>query len=524
MSPMNATNRKWMSALGALALAAGVLAGCGGTDKKTAETGGQAGTSPSGRSTESPKPPMKITIMANLHTAEVPDPMIEKLIEEKTNTDLEIQWVPDGSYEEKLNAAFATGSLPMATYMKNQSTFVMFRDAIQNGQFWEIGPYLKEYPNLSRLNPAVLRNTSVDGKIYAIYQERPLSRQGLIIRKDWLDKLGLPMPQNVDELYNVLKQFTEKDPDGNGKKDTIGLTDRNDLIYGAFKTVSSYFGTPNNWGEKDGQLLPEFMFPGYLETMKFFRKLHQEGLINQDFPVTSKNDQQNLLIRGVAGAYIGSMPDVQSLHEKIVAVNPQAQLDVHNRIAGPDGKYRVWAIPGYGNLVLFPKTAVKTEEQLKGVLAFYDKLMTPELANLLQWGVEGRHYTLENGKASPVADNKLLEREKRPYESIVVGGPSTIPGMLESTFKLPARAKAEQLVKDNEQFLIHDPAAPLSSKTYNEKGVKLQEIIRDATYKFILGNLDEAGFQNEVERWKKEGGEQIIREFNESYQKAKSNS
>lgn len=45
----------------------------------------------------------------------------------------------------------------------------------------------------------------------------------------------------------VAKAFTENDPDGNGKKDTTGFMDRSDLVYGAFKTLSSYFGTPNYW-------------------------------------------------------------------------------------------------------------------------------------------------------------------------------------------------------------------------------------------------------------------------------------
>ena len=50
----------------------------------------------------------------------------------------------------------------------------------------------------------------------------------------------------------MLDKFTNEDPDDNGNDDTIGLTDRNDLIYGAFKTIASWFATPNSWGEKDG--------------------------------------------------------------------------------------------------------------------------------------------------------------------------------------------------------------------------------------------------------------------------------
>src|SRR5690606_13529671 len=78
----------------------------GSANKPAASSnGGQAGEEPAA------KPPVKISIMANLHTAEVPSDKIEKLVEEATNTDLDIQWVPDGSYDEKMNASFATGTL-----------------------------------------------------------------------------------------------------------------------------------------------------------------------------------------------------------------------------------------------------------------------------------------------------------------------------------------------------------------------------------------------------------------------------
>lgn len=509
-----------LAALTALA----VFAGCSGG----AATGGDSQPSAQPNQTgegaapqETAKEPFKITIMANLHTPEVPSDKIEKLVEEATNTELEIQWVPDGSYDEKMNASFATGTLPMATYIKNQTSFIMLRDAIRNGQFWEIGPYLSEYPNLSKLNPDVLKNTSVDGKLYALYQERPLSRQGLIYRKDWADKLGLSEPTNVDELYEMLKAFKEQDPDGNGANDTIGLTDRNDLVYGAFKTIASWFGTPNGWGEMDGKLMPEFMFPEYIETMNYIKKLHQEGLINQDFPVTSKTDQQNLLITGKAGAYIGSMADVVTLQAKLEDVHPDAVLDVHHKIAGPDGNFGVWAIPGYGSLVLFPKSAVKSEEELKNILAFFDQLMSPELANLIYWGIEGEHYTMEGDRVVPIEDTSITDREVKPYQALQIGGISTIEGFYEAKHLLPAKEKAEQLIIDNNNYLIHDPTAPLESATYTQDGVRLQELIKDATYKYMLGDIDEAGFQAAVDTWLKQGGQNMIDEFNESYAQSK---
>ncbi|SHM69543.1 carbohydrate ABC transporter substrate-binding protein, CUT1 family [Gracilibacillus kekensis] len=464
---------------------------------------------------EESEEPYAFTIMANLHTPEVPNEKVLEKIEEATNTDIEIQWVPDNNYEDRLNTAFATNSLPEAVFLKNQATFIQFRDAMEDEQFWEVGQYLDQFENLSKLKSNVLDNTRVNGNLYTLYQGRPLSRQGLIYRKDWADNLGLEAPTTTDEFMEMARAFTEDDPDGNGEDDTFGVTDRSDLIYGAFKTVSSWFGTPNNWGEKDGQLLPEFMFDEYKQTMDFFREMHENGYINQDFPVTSKPDQQEFFKNGTAGMYVGSMGDVGSLNNDAVAINPDVEFDVHNNIKGPDGEFGIWAIPGYGSLMMFPKSAVETEEDLMKILGFIDQLMTPEVMNYAYWGIEGEHYEVQEDRALPTDDQSLFDREVKPYQALEIGEPET-NGRYEGYFDYEVKAKSEELFKDNENYLIEDPTVPLYSETYVNDGAILQEGITDATYQYILGQIDEAGFDAAIEKWKNEGGDAIIEEFNAS--------
>lgn len=460
------------------------------------------------------------SMMANLHTPEVPDEKVLNKIEEVTSTDIEIQWVPDNNYEDRLNTAFATNSLPDAVFLKNQATFIQFREAIQDGQFWEVGQYLDEFENLSKLKQNVLDNTKIDGELYTLYQGRPLSRQGIIYRKDWAENLGLEAPTTTDEFMEMVRAFTEDDPDGNGKDDTFGLTDRSDLIYGAFKTVSSWFGTPNYWGgEKDGQLLPEFMFDEYVQTMDFFKEMHENGYINQDFPVTSKPDQQEFIKNGTAGVYVGAMSDVGSLHDDAIAINPDAQFDVHNYVEGPSGEFGVWSIPGYGNLVMFPKSSVESEEELKKILGFFDQMMSPEVANYAYWGFEGEHYELVDG-AAKVLDSDKNEREVKPYQAIEIGEPET-NGRYLGYFDYEPKAKSEELFLENEEHLINDPTVPLYSETYVKEGGTLQQIITDATYNYILGQIDKDGFDKAIEEWKSQGGDKIIEEYNASYEESK---
>ncbi|WP_077617628.1 extracellular solute-binding protein [Bacillus sinesaloumensis] len=460
--------------------------------------------------------PVEITIMTPLHSAETPDPKLEELIEEKTGVQLNIQWIPANNYVDKMNSAFATENLPDVANISMEGPF---KQAIRDGQFWEIGPFLDEFENLSKLKDDVLENTMVDGKLYALYQGRPLARQGLIYRKDWADKLGISTPTNVDELYEMLRAFTEDDPDGNGKDDTIGLADREDLNFGAFKTMSSWFGTPNEWGMKDGELQPAFTFPEYKQTMDFMKELHQKGYINQDFPITSKTDQQAMIKNGTAGAYIGCMCDVQGLFTDGVQLNPNMVLDVQNKIEGPHGGFAIWSIPGFNHPYLFPKSSVKTEEELKQILGFFDKLMDPEIANLLFWGIEGEHYEVVDGKAIPNDDQTKINTEIIPYQTLEVGEPET-NGRFEGNFDYETREKAEQLFKDNENYLMKDPTVALDSETFNKDGERLTTIMKDATYNYILGDIDEAGFEDQIKKWKEQGGDNMVKEFNASYKQA----
>ncbi|WP_336204883.1 sugar ABC transporter substrate-binding protein [Nonomuraea sp. LPB2021202275-12-8] len=63
--------------------------------------------------------------------------------------------------------------------------------------------------------------TASDGKTWAA----PFSAQAfaLIMRKDWREKVGMEPPKTWEDLAKLAQAFTEKDPDGNGQKDTAGF-------------------------------------------------------------------------------------------------------------------------------------------------------------------------------------------------------------------------------------------------------------------------------------------------------------
>src|SRR5690606_32434084 len=86
------------------------------------------------------------------------------------------------------------------------------------------------------------------------------------------------------------------------------------------------------------------------------------------------------------------------------------------------------------------------------------------------------------------------------------------PGILHPLHELGVEMNME-----NEKAAVINPALTLDSPTNNEKRAQLNKIIEDARIKFILGDIDEAGWAKAIESWKKNGGQNIIEEFSAEY-------
>lgn len=491
--------------MGSMVCVAGVCAslvvGC--STQKLPETAGNPKT----------EGPITLSLMTSLSEPEVPKPDSPPLLklQEMTGAKLDVTWVPAKVYEDKLSATIASGELPQVILVTNNKAPHIV-NAIRSGMFWELGPYFKDYPNLSKLDKQIIANTSIDGKVYGVFRSREwlLARGGITYRKDWLDNLGLSVPKTTDELYQLFKAFTENDPDKNGKKDTIGAAEQKSLVI--LNTILPYFGAPNGWAVEGGKFTPAFMTPEYLNALKFMKRLYDEKLINQDFAAPGQSIQ-DYMNKGQAGLYFGVLDDISNKFNDLPKLFPQAKLSAFNRIAGPKGE-RTYASSGYNGVFMVPKTSVKTEAELKQVLGFLDKLVTEEMATFMRWGIEGRHFKMENGKPT-ILDVNLDTVEMQPLRQINASNMGKAkPGVFTPEYELSL-----QLIEDNKKIAVTNPAEPLLSSTVVEKGSELNKIVDDARIKFIMGVLDEAGWKAEIEKWRKAGGDKVMEEYSAEYAK-----
>jgi putative aldouronate transport system substrate-binding protein len=511
---------KMIPVIGVAAMSAGIMAGCGKGGEAEGTSSGSPSEAASVQASAPAKGPVTISMMMPYYSTEAPknNPIIRKL-EEMTNTKLNITWVPDAAYKDKLSVSLASGDLPQVTVISHLDggTYApAVVSGVHSGAFWEIGPMLKDFPNLStKLNKDVLRNASHEGKNYALYRPRVLARGGIIYRKDWLENLGLKEPKTLDELYEVIKAFTLNDPDKNGKNDTYGLVSRKG--FADLHMLAGFFGAGNDYEERDGKLIPSFITDEHLNALKFFKKLYDEKLVNADFAVTEGSQSKALLEGGKAGVMISTALDDAPLNDAAIKkTNPKGEFDVVSRIQGPKGE-RIMASPGYNGIFMFPKSSVKTESQMRDILGFFDKMFEKDAANLLAWGIEGTHYHVENGLVAGTEQELALRTTDRmpiPQLSVVSDEIPTLKAK-----ETPLAGKVKQMFADNISIAVSNPALSIQSQTLTEKSGELDKIKNDARLKYILGEIDDAGWKKEIDKWMKAGGEKGMVELNAEYAK-----
>lgn len=107
--------------------------------------------------------------------------------------------------------------------------------------------WIKEYmPRMHTLliklygtDEEILKNLNINGETWCIPYFAVATGWNTAFRNDWLEAVGLEVPTTIEEYTEVLRAFTEDDPDGNGMDDTYGCTS---LVYGIYN-VAAAFGT-----------------------------------------------------------------------------------------------------------------------------------------------------------------------------------------------------------------------------------------------------------------------------------------
>lgn len=318
--------------------------------------------------------------------------------------------------QEVFNLLMASGDLPDIIEGNNlQDDFIRYG---MEGAFVPLEDLIAEHaPNIQKFldeHPYVKTFASgPDGHMYFIpYIPEGGVAKGYFIRQDWLDKLGLTTPTNVDELYTVLKAFAERDPNGNGLKDEIPYFSRH--VGENFKDNEATRLT-HFWGAKtdffvdsQGKVNHGFVTDEFKTGMINVAKWYAEGLIDPEIYTRGGKARDIALGNDIGGFnhdWFGSNAAYNnSLGEQIPGFNflpiaPPADIngdvweEFNRDLVKPDG----WAITAMNQ---HPIETIK----------YFDFWFTEEGRRLMNFGIEGVQYDMVDGQ--PIFKEEVVKGEK----------------------------------------------------------------------------------------------------------------
>lgn len=394
--------RFWVAPL----LAVSMLTAC--SSQGNTETGSTPAPS-GGKETQSAKPHLDLKFFidspANSKLPAEDVDFVKKTIESKFNVSLTMDYMGlSEDYNKKINVLLTSNDPPD-----------VWRDANSDGgQKYALDGLLGDISKF--VTPATMPNyfkywideaTLKTYKIHNMNVRAPIPYNKEIyrawyIRKDWLDKLKLPVPKTYDEYLTAIRAFANNDPDGNGKKDTFGFTTfgsgtsigldwpeyiKNGLTYSTFIENNKYIDSQTD--PRNKQVLDDIV------------KVIQEGLVDPDWFLNKNPQHVDKAAQGKVGVVLGTAKDFaydsnpQSLQSKSKQLFPEANWVPFS----PFGATPVQSGIAPGSPFLFHKNVLEKEpEKVQRVTEILDWLAGEEGFLLTHYGQEGKHYTRSGSK------------------------------------------------------------------------------------------------------------------------------
>ncbi|RAU93312.1 extracellular solute-binding protein [Paenibacillus sp. YN15] len=399
---MKMTNR--LSGVLALALGAGVLlSACGGSGEESGQAGSAtASVSPGATGSASSANGPKIALeafLAGWGLALPGDNFVKRELDQALNTDLNLTLVTTADeFIQKLNLRAAGNELPDIIRFPGKNEY---QEYAKRGLLLDLTPYMNKLGDVKALiGEDVFQRGKIGDKAYSITLNPTTYYNVPWVRKDWLDHLGLPVPKTLDELLEVSKAFTTRDPDGNGKNDTFGLTADLSAVTGM---VMPLHGVANGLYLKNGQMVHGLYQPEMKDAVGYIKKMIDSGSLDPEIASNKGTISRDKAFQGKAGILVTNWTGIMKDEEikKWKDANPKAEWIMISDLKGPGGDFMATkaksATSGY---MAVPKSIEKNPAKLEKIWELFNYTAKGDGLNLVQFGLKDVHYKLDNGKIS----------------------------------------------------------------------------------------------------------------------------
>ena len=237
-----------------------------------------------------------ITFMRSEHPSSPinPDAPVYQAIREHNNIDLQIEAIPGGDFNAKVQLLLGTAQLPDIMRITQRQV----NDFADAGVFLPLNePVQTQAPALWKKIEAVAdaKKTFIDGTMYYVPQLNSFKLlNGPVpnIRRDLLDDLGLQMPDNFEELYEVLATFKREFPDSQPWTNRSGT--RNLLNRAGFPMG---MGWSIHWVPSEDRWVYGTVKPEFRGVLEYFRRAYEDSVLDPDFAINSSSQWHETLAR-----------------------------------------------------------------------------------------------------------------------------------------------------------------------------------------------------------------------------------
>lgn len=498
---MKINMRSWKTASAVLISLSLMMTACSGGSESNGEDGSSADK------------PTQISMNTLSYGTNFPDKnnVIVKEFEKRTNTTLDIDWVPVATSEDKFNVLYASGNLPDLTFVEDMSN-QQIRAMINQGVFWDLTDMIGDYPNLSNeMLKDMWEISKIDGKNYSVPRYYPTHGGGVfpMLRQDWLNELNLPVPTTMDEFYNTLKAFKDNKLGGDKTIPYAASQPYMNFVYNV------YNDTNGSWKLVDGQLYPNITQDESTEALKWIKKAYDEGLFPQDFVILTFAQITEGLQGGKAGGAGFSMNNSISQTYEIKKLDEDADLVPLTYLQGPEGnQYVPSGAPFYGHF-LIPKKV--SESKVKKILEFLDYGYSPEGNELANYGIKDVHFTEADGvkttneqyKTDLVGESFNFIFLNLKDEQVLGDRTLTTPEIFE---------RNQSILDERKKINVPNPSLGLVSDASTKYMPDITKKVDDMRAKVILGQETIESYQAFINNLKEDSDlKKVVAEMNELY-------
>lgn len=456
----------------------------------------------------------------------------------------------NNAYQTKLRLMLTSGQ-KMPDIISFRGSQTLISDLIESGQFIDAGELFDKYAS-DTYKKAMAEDPNVwnpyirDGKRMAIpilenaYNNDPV----MYIREDWLKKLNLKAPTTLDELETVMDAFVNQDPDGNGKKDTVGLSVgfKNNLntwmadsgwIFGMFGAM------PNQWNKAaDGTLAYGSIQPEMKPALEKMKEWMEKGYIDKESGLYDEPKAAEAFTAGKSGIIVGPywmtgwpIPDLQ---QNV----PDAEYKAYPLPAGPDGKMGRHGTPISTGAVLINKDMEHKDAFFVYQNYLFDHWANPDSTTFVHGFAKGYDYDI--GPDGEVY--KEQQSDKIPggwidaiRYSLTFDG-AIIPNLMMNTLadlangkepttqyeknladRIPEQIKAAKIVIDQKDIVMPQMFTGVPTKTQVSRGDMLTKLEKEVLNKIIYGQAPIDEFDTFAQQYLSSGGKEITEEVNAWY-------